>query len=119
MVETIRTDVLVVGGGGAAARAAIEADMEGAEVILATKGRFGAIGVRGGGATGISISEATGASGFGRVGNRGILHEVPHAAAQIEGVDSLRLDCVDDIVRVSQVEGNWDRCRGSKLTIPI
>ena len=75
MVETIRTDVLVVGGGGAAARAAIEADVEGAEVILATKGRFGAIGVRGGGATGISISEAAGASGFGRVGNRGMTAE--------------------------------------------
>ena len=68
MAETVRTDVLVVGGGGAAARAAIEAHDAGADVVLATKGRFGAIGVRGGGATGISISEATGGSGFGRVG---------------------------------------------------
>ena len=68
MVETVRTDVLIVGGGGAAARAAIEADKEGADVVMATKGRFGAIGIRGGGATGVSISEATGASGIGRIG---------------------------------------------------
>ncbi len=71
MTETIQTDVLVVGGGGAAARAAAEAEKAGASVVLATKGRFGAIGVRGGGATGISISEATGSHGLGRVGMRG------------------------------------------------
>ena len=71
MAETIQTDVLVVGGGGAGAREAAEANRAGASVVLATKGRFGATGVRGGGATGISISEATGSHGLGRVGMRG------------------------------------------------
>jgi len=46
----LQTDVLVVGGGGAAARAALEARMAGAGVILATKGNFGSIGTRGAGA---------------------------------------------------------------------
>jgi succinate dehydrogenase/fumarate reductase flavoprotein subunit len=76
VAETVRTDVLVVGSGGAAARAAIEAHREGAEVVMTTKGRFGAIGVRGGGATGISISEATGATGLGRVGRYGATAQV-------------------------------------------
>ena len=40
-----RCDVLVVGGGGAGLRAAIEADACGANVILLTKGKLGASGV--------------------------------------------------------------------------
>ncbi len=40
-----RCDVLVVGGGGAGLRAAIEADTHGANVILLTKGKLGASGV--------------------------------------------------------------------------
>ncbi len=58
-MQTIRTGVLVIGGGGAAARAALEAARAGAEVMLVTKGAFGAIGTRGAGAT---------ASGFSAVG---------------------------------------------------
>lgn len=38
MIERIETDVLVIGGGGAGARAAIEAHTKGASVILASKG---------------------------------------------------------------------------------
>ena len=58
MASKLTTDVLVVGGGGAAARAALEASMAGAEVILAVKGTFGAVGIRGSGATASGISEA-------------------------------------------------------------
>jgi fumarate reductase (CoM/CoB) subunit A len=47
----------VVGGGGAAARAALEARLAGAEVVLATKGSLGAIGTRGAGATSSAMSE--------------------------------------------------------------
>jgi len=50
-----RADVLIVGGGGAAARAAIEAHDAGAFVILATKRRLGA-----GGATGYPVAEFAG-----------------------------------------------------------
>ena len=52
MVEVIETDVLVIGGGGAAARAALEAHQAGAKVTLAVKGDFGITGIRGSGATG-------------------------------------------------------------------
>lgn len=44
-------DVLVIGGGGAAAAAALEAAARGADVTLAVKGAFNAIGTRGAGAT--------------------------------------------------------------------
>ena len=50
--EIIDLDVLVVGGGGAALRAAIEAHAAGARTGVAVKGQFGVIGLRGGGATG-------------------------------------------------------------------
>ena len=36
--NVVKTDVLVVGGGAAGVRAAIEADVEGAEVVIASKG---------------------------------------------------------------------------------
>ena len=39
------TDVLVIGGGGAGLRAAVEADAHGAEVLLLTKGKLGSSGV--------------------------------------------------------------------------
>ncbi len=58
MSSNSKTDVLVIGGGGAAARTALEASMAGAEVILAVKGTFGAVGTRGSGATASGISEA-------------------------------------------------------------
>jgi len=45
------TDVLVVGGGGAATAATIAAHEAGARTMLAVKGRFGIPGVRGAGAT--------------------------------------------------------------------
>ncbi|MGH8165627.1 MAG: FAD-binding protein, partial [Woeseiaceae bacterium] len=45
------TDVLVVGGGGAATAATIAAHEKGARTMLAVKGRFGVPGVRGAGAT--------------------------------------------------------------------
>lgn len=51
MTDTFETDVLVIGGGGAASRAAIEAHMAGAKVMLAVKGRYGFMGIRGGGAS--------------------------------------------------------------------
>ena len=43
-MEYINKDVLVIGGGGAAARAAIEAFDGGAGVMLVTKGKFGSSG---------------------------------------------------------------------------
>lgn len=72
--ETIKTDILVVGGGGAAARAAYEGKMAGADVVLAVKGSFGSIGVRGAGSTsggvsdrgGIDYPGAPGIQGFNR-----------------------------------------------------
>lgn len=60
MTRIIESDVLVVGGGGAAARAAVEAHHAGAKVVLAVKGRFGAVGTRGSGATAGAISELGG-----------------------------------------------------------
>ncbi len=42
MAELIETDVLVVGAGGAGMRAACEASLAGAKVLVAVKGRFGA-----------------------------------------------------------------------------
>jgi fumarate reductase (CoM/CoB) subunit A len=56
MANVMETDVLVVGGGGAAARAALEATLAGAKVVLVTKGNFGAVGTRGAGATNSALS---------------------------------------------------------------
>lgn len=72
--STLSSDVLVIGGGGAGARAALEAAQLGAEVILAVKGSFGTIGTRGSGSTaggvsdrgGIDYPGAPGIQGFGR-----------------------------------------------------
>ncbi|MFC1988224.1 FAD-binding protein [Chloroflexota bacterium] len=50
-LKTIETEVLVIGGGGAAARAALEAHQAGAKVTLVVKGDFGLMGCRGSGAT--------------------------------------------------------------------
>lgn len=49
--KTWYTDVLVVGGGGAATAATIAAHEAGAKTMLAVKGRFGVPGARGAGAT--------------------------------------------------------------------
>ena len=65
MAETIDTDVLVVGAGAAGMRAAYEANLGGAKVLLVVKGRFGAIGVRGAGASAAGVSE------FGLIGPAG------------------------------------------------
>ena len=54
-MDHLQTDVLVVGGGGAAARAAIEAFDAGARVTLVTKGKLGT-----GGATGYAIADFAG-----------------------------------------------------------
>jgi len=43
--EVINTDVLVIGAGGAGARAAIEAASQGADVVLASKGPMGRSGI--------------------------------------------------------------------------
>jgi len=51
MVRIIETGVLVIGGGAAAARAAIEAQQADAETTIVVKGRFGVRGLRGNGAT--------------------------------------------------------------------
>lgn len=53
-METIHCDVLIIGGGGAAGRAAIAASDAGVNVVMAIKGRLG------GGATGFSMSEMAG-----------------------------------------------------------
>ncbi len=57
MPESMQTGVLVIGGGGAATRAALEARLAGADVVLMVKGSFGAIGTRGAGATTSALSE--------------------------------------------------------------
>lgn len=44
MVKVIDTNVLVIGGGGAAARAALEARQRGAGVAMVMKGLFGKCG---------------------------------------------------------------------------
>jgi len=59
-IDTIETDVLVVGGGGAASRAALEARLAGAEVVLAVKGTYGNVGVRGSGSTAGGVSDRGG-----------------------------------------------------------
>lgn len=50
-MKTYETDVLVIGGGGAATASTIAAHDAGARTMLAVKGRFGVPGVRGAGAT--------------------------------------------------------------------
>lgn len=50
-MRTYETDVLIVGGGGAATAATISAHEAGARTTMAVKGRFGVPGVRGAGAT--------------------------------------------------------------------
>ncbi len=52
MIEYVSTDVLVIGGGGAGARAALEAHDSGARVMIVMKGPLGR-----GGATAYSVSE--------------------------------------------------------------
>jgi len=52
-----RTDVLVIGGGGAATASTIAAHDNGARTMLAVKGRFGIAGVRGAGATSNPIGD--------------------------------------------------------------
>src|SRR5436189_286736 len=51
------TDVLIVGGGGAATAATISAHQQGAKVTLAVKGKFGVAGVRGAGATSNTLAD--------------------------------------------------------------
>jgi fumarate reductase (CoM/CoB) subunit A len=65
VTQVVEADVLVVGGGGAGMRAAYEAHRAGAKVLLAVKGRFGAIGVRGAGATASGFSETGSMRGVG------------------------------------------------------
>ncbi len=55
MVHFVETDVLVVGGGGAAARAALEAVRAGVRVTMIMKGRFGESG-----ATAYKVAETAG-----------------------------------------------------------
>jgi fumarate reductase (CoM/CoB) subunit A len=50
-MKYFETDVLIVGGGGAATAATISAHESGARTMLAVKGKFGVPGVRGAGAT--------------------------------------------------------------------
>lgn len=52
MKQVFESDVLVIGGGGAGARAVIEAHSLGVKITLVTKGSFALSGVRGSGATG-------------------------------------------------------------------
>src|SRR3984893_7900409 len=50
-MKRFETDVLIVGGGGAATASTISAHENGARTLLAVKGRFGVPGLRGAGAT--------------------------------------------------------------------
>src|SRR6266478_1689551 len=50
-MKSFETDVLIVGGGGAATASTISAHENGASTMLAVKGQFGVPGVRGAGAT--------------------------------------------------------------------
>lgn len=56
-MKTYETDVLVVGGGGAATAATISAHDHGARTAMAVKGRFGVPGERGAGATSNPLAE--------------------------------------------------------------
>lgn len=56
-IRRYNTDVLVVGGGGAATAATIAAHETGARTMLAVKGKFGVPGVRGAGATSNPIGD--------------------------------------------------------------
>lgn len=60
MAATIHTDVLVVGAGAAGLRAALEARLSGARVLLAVKGCFGAVGLRGAGASANGLCQGGG-----------------------------------------------------------
>jgi fumarate reductase (CoM/CoB) subunit A len=55
MPEMIESDVLIVGGGGAAARAALEAHLQGSKVVMVMKGKFGECG-----ATAYKVAEMAG-----------------------------------------------------------
>ncbi len=57
-MQTLQTDVLVIGAGAGGMRAALEARLAGAQVTLAVKGRFAAIGVRGAGASACALDGA-------------------------------------------------------------
>jgi len=70
-LNTLQTEVLVVGGGGAACRAALEADMAGADTVLAVKGAFASIGVRGSGSTAGGVSDRGGGQFPGLAGIQG------------------------------------------------
>ena len=69
--NTLKTEVLVVGGGGVACRAALEADKYGADTILAVKGAFASIGVRGSGSTAGGVSDRGGVQYPGLAGIQG------------------------------------------------
>ncbi len=56
-MKRFETDVLIVGGGGAATASTISAHDNGARTMLAVKGRFGVPGVRGAGATSNPIGD--------------------------------------------------------------
>ncbi|MEL6301887.1 MAG: FAD-binding protein [Pseudomonadota bacterium] len=56
-LQRYNTDVLVIGGGGAATASTIAAHDAGARTMLAVKGRFGIPGVRGAGATSNPIGD--------------------------------------------------------------
>ena len=69
--EVVETDVLVVGAGGAACRAALEASLSGARVLLAVKGAYASIGVRGSGSTAGGVSDRGGVAYPGIPGIQG------------------------------------------------
>lgn len=56
--QTITTDVLVIGGGGAGVRSALEANFCGAKTLLVTKGKLGASGT-----TSFEVAETAGYNG--------------------------------------------------------
>jgi succinate dehydrogenase/fumarate reductase flavoprotein subunit len=56
-MKVYETDVLIIGGGGAATASAISAHERGARTTIAVKGRFGVPGVRGAGATSNPIAD--------------------------------------------------------------
>ena len=78
-IETISTQVLVIGAGCAGMRAALEAKLGGADVHLIVKGCFAAVGMRGAGASANGLCEGGGVL-YGSFQDRGFDPRNPQTA---------------------------------------
>ena len=61
-IEILHTDVLVLGGGSTASRAALESDKESASTVLVTKGAYGFSGT-----SSFRVAESAGFSASGYI----------------------------------------------------